>query len=494
MVSHQPWASFEEWKVCYDSLFNNKYTKNQNKIVKKVEESLDTFIESLDYDKLLTAYKLIQIWKIRNENLNLVLTTSLLLEEIIKVKEKKTCNADKNLWLDSNLLSQKIIRVTNLLIDDLKKKNKNLASNMFLVAKEIGLPEFIVEVRHTCTHKNLPKSNTLIFIIKYLYFWIKENIWDKQYEIFLFEQKLSNLILSIIENIHIEQDKNLSKKINYDISEIENELSQFNKNNSKPIRLEIDNLLKISETFLCKMIYNIIFMNNKGSSIPCLENMEIFRKVYKLLQIIEGKTVSLVLFKYITNQIFIYIQLVLGENTFDTKKTEELTIKLVYISNFLLKYDSVKENYKFDDFQNLISSIFTNLTIWKEFSLNINQIYKSFLLLIGNAEKISCELLFNNQINSETKLHIIEQQDQISVQYDSQLLVPAGSLIFQQLDYLSSAKKTSQFNTISPQIVTNGSISNSIRTKNNEEISDPDYKTFLNNYIKDTQYSLILEP
>ena len=39
---------------------------------------------------------------------------------------------------------------------------------MFLVAKEIGLPDYVIETRHSCTHKNLPSYNTLLFLFFFL--------------------------------------------------------------------------------------------------------------------------------------------------------------------------------------------------------------------------------------------------------------------------------------------------------------------------------------
>ena len=79
-ISHQPWSNFTEWKSCYDYLFNNTYiilSSIGNNKIKKIEDNLDSFINNLNLQNLHIASNLLSIWKIRNENLNLILITNL---------------------------------------------------------------------------------------------------------------------------------------------------------------------------------------------------------------------------------------------------------------------------------------------------------------------------------------------------------------------------------------------------------------------------------
>lgn len=409
-ISHQPWSNFNEWKTCYDSLFNNSY--NKAKKVNKIEENLDTFINNLSLPKLELALSLLKVWKIRHENRNLVLTSILLVEEIIKIKSKAIYSNEDN----QNILSQKIIRVTNLIIDDLKKK-KNLASNMFLIAKEIDFPEFIVEVRHSCTHKNLPQVNTLKFVIKYLYFWVKQNIWDKQYNLFIEEIDTFNKFVELLNSVS-------TKKFEVIYSEIENNIQEVN------IKFEIENLYFLIRKSFDKIYENIEVKNGQ----LFLINLSQFSKFYKLLQGVEGKLVSLLYFKLIMEQIQKFTMGFFDniDNYITYNKTKENILQnLSFISNFVVKFDLVKDEYLKEDLKKLIMKIYKNLNFSKDFHNCINEILNYFKILIN--EKV------------------IELEQVEIPNDDSQLIKPKsnlqeGSLIYQQLNFLAAGNKPEDWN------------------------------------------------
>jgi hypothetical protein len=452
-LSHQPWSNFAEWKSCYDFLFSNTYTNQNlkgNIKIKKIEENLDSFINNLNLDNLKVASNILNIWKIRNENLNLVLTTSLLLDEIIKIKSdslKLNSNDD-----NKHILSQKIIRVTNLLIDDLKKKKRSLASNMFLVAKEIDFPEFIVEVRHACTHKNLPQLETLNFVIKYLYFWIKENIWDKQYELFKLSEdiflKFSELIFEL-KNLGL---KTQTKKSENKLKKFEskfNELESLVTESSYPeVKLEIDNLFKLIEIFISSMFEKISIKNN----LPVLENINEFSKIYKLLQYLEGKYTCLLFFKFLSQQIFYFVKDLLLSNSetksdmFNYVQEKEGVLQiLAYLANFAHKYDVIKGEFKKDDCRFLIKDIYKKLNFAKDFSLYIYEIFNYFNIVIRNEKdfsnssekEIEVEASLTDYLKDLKDIENILVSEKSNKNKDNFIFTyPAGSLIFNQLNYL----------------------------------------------------------
>ncbi len=471
-LSHQPWSNFSEWKSCYDFLFINSYSKAGVKI-KKIEDNLDAFINNLNLENLLVANNLLNIWKIRNENVNLVLTTSLLLEEIIKMKndsDEKSYNncATNNSNLNENysflhedqkhILSQKIIRVTNLLIDDLKKKKRSLSSNMFLVAKEIDFPEFIVEIRHACTHKNLPQLETLKFVVKYLFFWIKENIWDMQYELFKLSEdvsmKFSDLI-SEIKLLKITKSKNKKteiKKFEAKFSELETLITE---QPGIEVKLEIDNLFLIVENLITTMFDKISIKNN----IPECENLKEFSKVYKLLQFLEGKVIVILFFKFLSSQIFHFVKdLLLTNNESNINSSiqekESILQTITFLANFAHKNDIISEEFKKDDFRYLIRSIYKNLNFAKDFSLYIYEVFSYFNIVVKDGKDFSKDLGVNNNLiltdylkdlkNIEEIIHVNAGKDKEEnaeggdIERDEKFILeyPTGTLIFKQLDYL----------------------------------------------------------
>ena len=165
-----PWKNPYEFLECYEHIFGSYINTEFN-----IEN-----IETLSLDKLSYVIKNYLIpWEIRSENKFFSLTSLLIFEKILKMKKKEF--EKKNLD-NIHILSIIIIRVTNLLIDYLKKSKIVKDQNMFLISKEINLPNFIVEIRHKCTHKNLPEFDDLIFCIKNLFIYIKKYLWDNIYK------------------------------------------------------------------------------------------------------------------------------------------------------------------------------------------------------------------------------------------------------------------------------------------------------------------------
>ena len=196
----QPWDSQEEFIIFYETLFDIK-TKSQNQIEKDsqnisnssdnitnnyLNDNLNKFIQSLSLSNLKKAMIYLIKWDNRGDNKMFCLPIILLVNTIIKIKENNINDKDIN---SCHILAEVLIRVVNIIMDQLRKTKKANSLNMYLIAKDIGLPEFIIDIRHSSTHKNLPSFNELLFAIEYMFSWIKIKIIDPKYHYFIKEKK-----------------------------------------------------------------------------------------------------------------------------------------------------------------------------------------------------------------------------------------------------------------------------------------------------------------
>jgi ribosomal biogenesis protein LAS1 len=398
-LSQQPWADFKEWKSCYDMLFNNVYGKQTGTKMEKVNEDLDDYIDKLDVVKMKTALKVLRIWGMRGDSNNLVLTTVLLAEEIIKIKDEDSGIGKAD---NSHILAQKIIRVTNLIIDEIRKKSKG-SNNMFLVAKEVDFPEFIIEIRHSCTHKNLPSENVLIFVIKYLYHWVKEHLWDKQYSLFEQEGKVYQQLTELLTTL-----TSVEKRLN----EIETIASEYN------IKLEIQHIKLISELFVRKFLDSC---KQTKKTVIC-EKQEAFDKIYQVLQLQEMRIPTLMIYNAICEEIYMIVKNII-EGDKSAKDFETQLSGLAYLSKFLSK----SINKKKSDMELTISMIQKRLFFSKDFSAYLNDIYLNFIATFKDEIKgLDVKDIFNDDIAlGETNF----SRD------------APGSLLFKQLNGLCEKKK-----------------------------------------------------
>lgn len=307
----QPWSDSEEFIKCYQGLFQNDNSNN-----------MESFINSISINNLKNNIHYLIEWENRNDNKAFVLPSLLLIDIFIKIEEKKL----KEFSIDTcHILSEIIIRVTNLIIDELKKTKKTTNLNMFLVAKEIGLPDYVIETRHSCTHKNLPSYNTLLFTIQFLFFWIKKNMWEKQYKIFILEKKIYEDIIQAL-------NKRKSPKKN-------------NKNKEK-IKLEINHLFDIIVKFFTIFKDNVEYKKNKkGKNNVVLKNdIDFLIDIYQILLQNEGEFLILLFFQFIIEQCFIIISN--GEN----EKYEEYKNILIFFTKFITKYNIIKK-FNFDTYE-----------------------------------------------------------------------------------------------------------------------------------------------
>ena len=316
----QPWSDSDEFIKCYEGLFQDDNSNN-----------MESFINNISINNLKNNIHYLIEWENRNDNKAFVLPSLLLIDIFIKIKEKKL----KEYSIDTcHILSEIIIRVTNLIIDELKKTKKTTNLNMFLVAKEIGLPDYVIEIRHACTHKNLPSYNSLLFTIQFLFFWIKKNMWEKQYQIFILEKKIYEDIIQCLN-----KRKSLKKK---------------NKNKEN-IKLEINHLFDIIVKFFIIFKENVKYKKKNGKNNVVLSNdIDFLIDIYQILLQNEGEFLILLFFQFIIEQCFIII------SNDEIQKYEELKNFLIFFTKFIAKYNIIKK-FNFDTYEILYQVNYSKL-------------------------------------------------------------------------------------------------------------------------------------
>ena len=141
--SIQPWISQDEFIEFYSTLFPRNNTSQINSISNNnINNTLDLFIDSLSLENLKKSMIYLIKWDSREDNKMFCLPIILLINALIKLKEKKITNKDIN---SSHILAEIIIRVINIIMDQLRKTKKVTSMNMYLIAKSLQLPEFIID-------------------------------------------------------------------------------------------------------------------------------------------------------------------------------------------------------------------------------------------------------------------------------------------------------------------------------------------------------------
>ncbi|CCI40941.1 unnamed protein product [Albugo candida] len=75
-----------------------------------------------------------------------------------------------------------IVRCVNGLVDGIQNKN-SIAMAVSTLAQRIGIPLWIVDLRHESTHNEFPMLPVLQFASSYLLSWLERNYWGRQFAI-----------------------------------------------------------------------------------------------------------------------------------------------------------------------------------------------------------------------------------------------------------------------------------------------------------------------
>ena len=397
-----PWESPDEFIEFYELLFqNDKSSKSPSNNV----NNLDSFIESLSLDNLKKSMTYLIKWDSRGDNKIFYLPIMLVVNTIIKIKENKINNKDIN---SNHILAEIIIRVINIIMDGLRKTKKANSLNMYLIAKSLDLPEFIIDIRHACTHKNLSNYNELVFAVKYLLYWIKIKLIDPKYISFVKKKKYFLFLLNQLNND--EDDYILKNNIEFNDS----------------IKLEPEYLM----TIITQLFINIkkFFVYNKSKSTLSYNsekikpNIEIFKKILED----EKEIFLLMIFSFIYQQInkinsnknisqneknkykqyLIYFIQILYNNIDKKIKLELKNYEILYLSLYQ-RMNQIKDEYKliYEIFINIFKNSIKNINLENQNDLidydsyvNLDKIEGNISIM--NIEKLN-QIFDNNNINND---------------------------------------------------------------------------------------------
>ena len=381
----QPWISQDEFIEYYETLFPNNNLSNNN------NNNLETFIESLSLENLKKSMIYLIKWDSREDNKMFCLPIILLINTIIKLKEKKINNRDIN---SSHILAEIIIRVINIIMDQLRKTKKVNSMNMYLIAKSLQLPEFIIDIRHACTHKNLPNFNELVFAIKYIFFWIKKKLIEPKYDTFIKEKKYFMILLQKLN----------SKENCITINLI---------NDEDMIRLEPEHLLIIiTQLFINFKKY---FIYNKSKNTISYNSDKIKTKIQLYKEILDKEKELFILMIFS----FIYQQIKKIDSNEKISKEEKNKYKQYLICFSKLIYNNTDKKIKFDikKYEILYLSIYNNINQIKD---EYKIIYEIFINIFQNSIKnVNLEDNEINESNEYIELNKIEGNiKEINIEYE----------------------------------------------------------------------------
>ena len=366
--SIQPWISQDEFIEFYSTLFPRNNISQINSISNNnINNTLDLFIDSLSLENLKKSMIYLIKWDSREDNKMFCLPIILLINALIKLKEKKITNKDIN---SSHILAEIIIRVINIIMDQLRKTKKVTSMNMYLIAKSLQLPEFIIDIRHSSTHKNLPNFNQLVFAIKYIFFWIKKKLIEPKYNTFIKEKKYFMMLLN-----RLNSDKN-----------------DININNDDIAKLEPEHLLiVITQLFINFKKY---FIYNKSKNTITYNNDKIKPKIQLFKEILDKEKELFILMIFS----FIYQQIKKINSNEKISNEEKNKYKQYLICFSKLIYNNTDKKIKFDlkKYEILYISIYNNITQIKD---EYKIIYEIFINTFqNNIKNINLE---DNEIESD---------------------------------------------------------------------------------------------
>ena len=334
----QPWESQEEFINFYEILFSTKNTKEStkneikppninnanNNLLNYSNDNLTTFIDSLSLSNLKKSMEYLIKWDIRGDNKMFCLPIILLVNTIIKIKENNINNKDIN---SCHILAEVLIRVINIIMDHLRKSKKASSLNMYLIAKDLNLPEFIIDIRHSSTHKNLPSFNELLFSVEYMFFWVKVKMIDPKYNYFISERKYFYFLLNQLSN----NEENIYQQ--------ENIINKY-----KSISLEPDHLLTVITHLFINIKNNFEYNNSKNKDNNDI-NSDIMRNKLILFKKIfdkEKEIFILMIYSFAYQQI---IKIKLNEGI---TKEEEEKYKQFILCFIKIIYNNIPKDTKYD--------------------------------------------------------------------------------------------------------------------------------------------------
>ncbi|XP_050390422.2 uncharacterized protein LOC126809719 [Patella vulgata] len=151
-----PWINRDEFCTVYKELYSNYTGKKQH------------------------AVNRIKAWKSRYDKLPVAIATTVELQSVIIAHQKalltNTVNEEEEHLRREYSLA--IVRFVNHVTEAGQKKE--FARPIIAIAREFGIPDWIVHLRHEVTHSTLPALDVLTQGVQTALQWLKETFWEHQ--------------------------------------------------------------------------------------------------------------------------------------------------------------------------------------------------------------------------------------------------------------------------------------------------------------------------
>ena len=134
---------------------------------------------------LETALDILNVWRIRVDKIAWAVpcTANILSAKILKTKISDLPEIHNMKCLTvayQNTLASSLTNFIGLAIE--REYKRGQGASMAFLGKDIGLPEEIIELRHTCGHRELPSTEVLEEACDFCFSWLREKYWEPQAE------------------------------------------------------------------------------------------------------------------------------------------------------------------------------------------------------------------------------------------------------------------------------------------------------------------------
>ena len=152
-----PWQSWEEWM----------YVRN--------------LLYSMDYNEQMKGISIVKVWNCRCSAIPIAVQSSSLFTELLI----KMDYYSKNQYIETEpfeistltyAASMALIRMVNGIID--AEQKGVYAKSVNVIAEELNIPREFVDLRHRCTHGDIPSFDVLYSSLQQGKRWLYENYWQ----------------------------------------------------------------------------------------------------------------------------------------------------------------------------------------------------------------------------------------------------------------------------------------------------------------------------
>lgn len=220
------WINREEFEIVYDELFSTDISLQQH------------------------ALDRIAVWKCRIQHKlsTAIELSSQLISTLLFYKRVQGSKENTDLQISLQLsVAMAVIRFVNLMTEN--KQKKLYAQPVHTVAEELGIPEWLVNLRHDATHSNMPSLNLLYKGLVFAICWLKEEFWEQQLKLDQSEKIGSDKEETDISNLLIQYKQERSIVTKYKGSNQSNFNAVFNELKAKFLTNKFGNLKILVEGF-----------------------------------------------------------------------------------------------------------------------------------------------------------------------------------------------------------------------------------------------------